>query len=499
MALGAGFELLLGDGLEIGDDGLFTITVQDPVFVDSSGVGLNYGTGLTLSGTDLVLDILGLTTDTIAAGDWVPFHDLTDGPNKITFANFEGTISHDGIADVDANEHIDWTNASENLLTTGTITSNGNAMRADRIGLGIAASVASAIKVQKIYSDTSGTKFGMDFKCYGNPTQDSTMTINAVAAYPLTTSLGWNLSNLIGFYTQPQIRHTAGAFVNVRAIYVAGSLNANSAGAVGSWYGIFIDNPSKSGSSTETVGVQAGIWMTDQTRGAVNYGVVIASDIIGLTLGIGQDMLVHYDGVDGNIDTSLIAPSDLEITCGAQKTLELQNTVWKDVNMGAGTLSGPPGLQPGTANYVDEVGADTGIATVGIAVGEGLSGNFEMQHDYKEGSNIVFHVHWQGIAVPAGTDNVKWQLTYTIGKQGGTTLDAVTTITVETGIAARYGFYRSNFAAIVGTDIDVEDQFLFTIQRVAASANEYGGEALLATVGIHYEVDTLGSRQIDAK
>ena len=158
----------------------------------------------------------------------------------------------------------------------------------------------------------------------------------------------------------------------------------------------------------------------------------------------------------------------------------------------------PPGLQPGIANFLDENGADTGIATVGIAVGEGFSGEFEMQHDYKEGSNIVFHVHWQGIAAPSGTDKVQWQLTYTIGVDEAT-LDPVTIITVEENFDTQYEFKRSNFAAITGTNINIEDQFIFTLERIAASATEYLGEALTATVGIHYEVDTVGSRQVAVK
>lgn len=173
-------------------------------------------------------------------------------------------------------------------------------------------------------------------------------------------------------------------------------------------------------------------------------------------------------------------------------------TVFKDINIGAATLSGPPGLQPGIVNFLDEVGADTGIATYGLAVGEGFSGQFEMQHDYKEGSNIVFHVHWQGITAPTDTDKVKFQLTYTISKSDAT-LDAVTVITIETDFDTQYEFKSSAFAAITGTNFNIEDQFLFTLERIAASADEYGGEALVATVGIHYELDTVGSRAVLTK
>ena len=40
---------------------------------------------------------------------------------------------------------------------------------------------------------------------------------------------------------------------------------------------------------------------------------------------------------------------------------------------------------------------------------------------------------------------------------------------------------------------------MFTLTRVAAAGDVYLGDALIATAGIHYEIDTVGSRQIDAK
>ncbi|KKL85892.1 hypothetical protein LCGC14_1950160 [marine sediment metagenome] len=147
---------------------------------------------------------------------------------------------------------------------------------------------------------------------------------------------------------------------------------------------------------------------------------------------------------------------------------------------------------------MDNVGADTGIAAYGLAVGEGFSGQFEMQHDYKEGSNLTFHVHYQGIAAPTGTDKIQFQLTYSFGKNG-VTLTPVTIITVEVDIDTQYEFNQVDFAAITAADLDIEDQFLFTLERIAASATEYSGEALIATVGVHYEIDTIGSRQILVK
>jgi hypothetical protein len=174
-------------------------------------------------------------------------------------------------------------------------------------------------------------------------------------------------------------------------------------------------------------------------------------------------------------------------------------TVWNDANVGVTMLALPAASQPDEDEFVDEVGSDTGITTFAFAAGEKVSGSIELPHDYKEGSNIYFHVHWQGIAAPAGgTDNVKWQLKYTVA-QSEETLDAATTIVKETAITVQYDFKLSEFAAIVGTNFNIGDQFLFTLERIAASADEYAGDALVATVGLHYECDTVGSRQMTTK
>ena len=173
-------------------------------------------------------------------------------------------------------------------------------------------------------------------------------------------------------------------------------------------------------------------------------------------------------------------------------------TVWKDINLGSALLTKPAASAPDTDEFKDEGGNDIGVETYAFAPGEKVSGNFELQHDYKEGSNFGFHVHFQGIAAPTGTDKVKWQLIYTVAKTGET-LDAATTIVVEVDFDTQYEFLRANFAEITGTNFSIEDQFLFQLSRITASADEYGGDALIATVGLHYKIDTIGSRAVNTK
>ncbi len=216
-------------------------------------------------------------------------------------------------------------------------------------------------------------------------------------------------------------------------------------------------------------------------------GTAVLIDTDDLTIGDNAgDIAVTIDG------------GDMLLSFDSNKTIELQETVYKDINMGAAQLSRPSSSQPDIDEFVDEAGADTGVETYAFAPGEKVSGSFEMQHDYKEGTDITFHVHFQGITAPTGTDKVKWQLIYTMAQMDAT-LDAPTTIDVECDFDTQYEFLICNFTAITGTNFNIGDQLLFQLSRVAATADEYGGDALIATAGIHYEVDTLGSRQIGTK
>jgi hypothetical protein len=47
---------------------------------------------------------------------------------------------------------------------------------------------------------------------------------------------------------------------------------------------------------TGTLTTQAGLWIDPLTKGGTNYGVAVDSDVIGLTLGADQDVLLYADG-----------------------------------------------------------------------------------------------------------------------------------------------------------------------------------------------------------
>lgn len=112
-------RLQAGAGLTLTDGGANADIDIDVVAVANGG--------LLINANNMQLDISSLAIDTIAAGDFLAFEDITGGlDNKITFANLEGTLNHDNLTGFVANEHIDWTGATGTNLNCSGAEIDGN-------------------------------------------------------------------------------------------------------------------------------------------------------------------------------------------------------------------------------------------------------------------------------------------------------------------------------------------------------------------------------------
>jgi len=174
-------------------------------------------------------------------------------------------------------------------------------------------------------------------------------------------------------------------------------------------------------------------------------------------------------------------------------------TVWKDINLGSAQTQQPASSAPSVTTFLDNAGADTDIATLGFAAGDKVGGTFELQHDYKEGSGIYFHIHFQCDSAPSGTDNVAWEIDYTIVRDDATMAATANISTGDVAIATQYKQYSADWSVVAGTNLLMGDQISFKLTRVAAAGDAYAGECKLKTVGLHYEIDTVGSRTITTK
>lgn len=123
----------------------------------------------------------------------------------------------------------------------------------------------------------------------------------------------------------------------------------------------------------------------------------------------------------------------------------------------------------------------------------------EMTHDAKIGSTATWHVHWLSRSNDGSDRTVKWELEYAIEPASGA-LAAPTTINVEVTVAS---------GTAVNT-VQRDDIGTFVIpaiarlaharlKRIASSGTEPSVDPILSALHFHYEIDTVGSREILAK
>jgi hypothetical protein len=138
----------------------------------------------------------------------------------------------------------------------------------------------------------------------------------------------------------------------------------------------------------------------------------------------------------------------------------------------------------------------------GTGAYEEVFGSFEMQHDYQEGTDITFHVHWEPDSAGNGTtDYVLWFLEYTWKKLGDTDTGAVPLYNTATLVATNAWTNQiSIFAPLSGVGKTINSQLVFRLHRNSTDPSDtFTGAAVLTQVGLHYKTDTLGSRQQGAK
>lgn len=129
---------------------------------------------------------------------------------------------------------------------------------------------------------------------------------------------------------------------------------------------------------------------------------------------------------------------------------------------------------------------------------EMVYGSFEIQHDYYEGSDLYFHVHWTPTTVNTG--NIVWGVEWSIASNK--TVFPAPTTSLGTPYAAP-GVVNEhtiqNIFVIPGLGLKIGAVIVFRLFRQNGGTDTFTGNAFLHSVGIHYAADTLGSREIYTK
>jgi|GEM_PF-3422920 len=188
----------------------------------------------------------------------------------------------------------------------------------------------------------------------------------------------------------------------------------------------------------------------------------------------------------------------------ADGTIEFNgtSTVWNDIVLPLDSAKVPAANAPNWESFVGNLNA------YAYEVNDYQEFTSELLHGYKTGSDLEFHIHGAlNAALAGGDETVKFEIEYSIADMDpsdglGDVFPATTTInsefTVPNGTADLTNIYIS-----IGTDSTGSFGMGATIKgrlrRIASSGTDLVGDIFVTQVGIHYEIDTVGSRQITTK
>jgi hypothetical protein len=165
---------------------------------------------------------------------------------------------------------------------------------------------------------------------------------------------------------------------------------------------------------------------------------------------------------------------------------------WNDINLPAA------GLGQGASAPDLEAFLGTGslklLAFDGNATTEQVYGSSEILHDWKQGTDIEFHIHWSPTTNDTG--NVKWQLEYSWCNINGTFDNPTTTSVVVAAGGTAWVHKVTAFPAISATGKNIGSALVFRFFRNPTdAADTYTKDATLIQLGIHYQIDSIGSKE----
>ena len=257
-----------------------------------------------------------------------------------------------------------------------------------------------------------------------------------------------------------------------------------------------------------------GLYIAGQTRGVTaNYGIVLAGNctaasttVLGsaLVCGASKQLALYYDGTQGVIDCGSITPSDLDIYCGANKTIELQTVVYDDLRVPA--LNVTFVTTPTAVDYDVNGG---GVTVRLYAYAKGDEGFFVVQlpHTYQEGGNISVHIHWTPGAYGGAESGkyVGWKLLYSWANIDGAFGNMTTADLSDVCDGVNHRHQMTPVVSITGTSKSISSMLLCKVTRTDTGTDDTWASAvpaaqpILLEVDFHFPINTMGSRAAGTK
>lgn len=186
---------------------------------------------------------------------------------------------------------------------------------------------------------------------------------------------------------------------------------------------------------------------------------------------------------------------NLEIESDGTLILHGNATTWNDINVAGtslGVAASAPDLIQLNSGTIYVRGFDGNVTT------EQLFGDVEIIHTYKEGTDLVPHVHWMPTTTNAG--NVKWQMTYAWTNRGSAAPAEATISVVQAAGGTAWVQRRADFPAISGSGKGIGSHLSIRFFRDPSDGSDtYPNDAAVLSIGFHHEIDSLGSRGITSK
>ncbi|MFH1302219.1 MAG: hypothetical protein ABIK07_14255 [Planctomycetota bacterium] len=169
-------------------------------------------------------------------------------------------------------------------------------------------------------------------------------------------------------------------------------------------------------------------------------------------------------------------------------------TVWKDVFF---PMAPPKTVGAGNPSLVTWLGNLRGYA---FAVND--SHDFDPQefpHDGKEGSTSTIHIHFISRTDVAADRAIKWEIEFSFANSSGV-YPAPTTASVEVTIPANTPA-NTHIIADITTFVQgsIGAQMFMRLKRIAAAGTAPASDPVGIGIHYHYEVDSIGSREIKTK
>lgn len=211
---------------------------------------------------------------------------------------------------------------------------------------------------------------------------------------------------------------------------------------------------------------------------------------------------VYYDGVNGNIDTDIVTPSDLTIDCGAEKTVVLEVPVYEDLQVSISNIRIPTSNAPTERLYAGGISGGVTFPFLGFDVNDYIYFDVQTSHTMKLNTILDNHIHF---TLPNTTDiGDKFKFQLDVIAAGLDTAWEVPTGSPYNGehtVATDDNTHHRllEVADIAASNDTVSTVYKCKLTRIAASSDEYASEVYITFSDCHYQRDTVGSRTEDGK